>query len=530
MINNKFTVVWTFLFCLSGIASGQIPTNPDSSLHLILDTLSGTRLSLEEAIAGAFQHSTRLRIAEAAHLAAKGAARRERGGFDPSLFFSLRYADRHDPTSSFFAGAPILNTVQTDASAGIRWLLPTGTNLEATLSSVKLRTNSSFAFLNPQYNAYGTISVRQSLLGGLWVSGKKNLTKADSEAETMRARYEQERVATASEAEKKYWDLYGAERNYAVQHLIRDQAIEFVRDTEIKTGAGLYGPGEAASARTFLAEQELLLIDREDQMAVASEKLADEIGAKPFIRFVTTGDPPSEYTLDPPDVLLARAMENNLTLKAARADIEAKRALADAAGWEWLPSLDFVGTIGGSGLSGAAQPVYFGSDTLLSAAGGPYSDAVRDAIDRKFPNWSVGVELSFPIGFRKGRGEMDRLEAELMAAGERYTEEERKVRTGLMDSYRDVANISRRLEFARRGVEAAGEQVRIGRIEFENGRATAFELVRLAADFAAAQNRYSDALIKTAKGAATLRQYTSGTVPEDLSQGQEGSDDQDGQN
>ena len=508
-------------------AAGQIPTNPDSSLRAILDTLSGTRISLADAIAGAAGQSARLKIAEAAYLAAKGAARRERGIFDPSLFFSLNYADRHTPSASFFAGAPVLNTIETDATAGLRWQLPTGTGIEATLSSVKLRTNSSFAFLNPQYNAYGTISVRQSLLGGLWVSGKKNLTEADNEAETMRARYDQEMVATASEAERKYWDLYGAERNYAVQRLIRDQALEFVRDTEIKAGAGLYGPSETASARTFLAEQELLLIDREDQYAVASEKLADEIGARPAGRFVTTGEPPDEYTPEPPDVLLARAMENNLSLKAARADVEAKRALADAAGWEWLPSLDLVGTIGGSGLSGSAQTVFFGSDTLLTTTGGPYSDAIREAIHRDFPNWSVGVEMSFPIGFRKGRGEKDRLEAELMAADERYIDEERKVRTGLMDSYRDVANVGRRLDFARRGVEAATEQVRIGRIEFENGRATAFELVRLAADFAAAQNRYSDALVRTAKGAATLKQYTSGSYPADLSPAKKGTDDQD---
>jgi outer membrane protein len=526
-MKKHLLVVWCLLFLLVSGAAGQIPTNPDSSLHAILDTLSGTRISLEEAVAGASNQSTRLKIAEAAYLAAKGAARRERGIFDPALFFSLNYADDHTPTASFFAGAPILNTVETDATAGLRWQFPTGTGLEATLNTIKLRTNSSFAFLNPQYNAFGTLRLRQSILGGLWVSGKKNLNKADSEAGTMKARYEQERVATASEAERKFWDLYGAERNYAVQRLIRDQAIDFVRDTEIKARAGLYGPSETASARTFLAEQELLLIDREDQLAVASEKLADEIGGRPDLRYITTGDPPSDYALEPADVLLARAMERNLSLEAARADIEAKKALADAAGWEWLPTLDLVGSIGGSGLSGNAQRVVFGGDTLITTTGGPYSDAISEAIDRKFPNWSVGVELSFPIGFRKGRGEKDRLEAELMAAGQRYTDEERKVRTGLMDSYRDIANVSRRLEFARRGVEEAAEQVRIGRIEFENGRATAFELVRLTADFATAQNRYSDALVKTAKSAATLRQYTTGTIPADLSQGKKDADDQD---
>jgi len=526
-MTRKFTVIWIVFLFATGAAMAQVPSNPDSSLRAILDTLTGTRISLGEAIAGASSGSTRLKIAEAVYDAARGAARREAGVFDPSLFFTLNYADRKDPTSSFFAGAAILATVQTDAAAGLRWQLPTGTGIEASISSVKLRSNSGFAFLNPQYNAVALLSLRQSLLGGLWVSGRKNLSKTENEAETMRARYEQEVVATASETERLFWDLYGAERNYTVQLLIRDQARDFVRDTEIKAKAGLVGPNETASAKTFLAEQELQLIDREDQYAAASDRLADEIGLRPVVRFVTTGEPPEEYPLDPPEVLIQAAVRNNLTLQAARADVGAKKALADAAGWEWLPTLDLVGTVGGSGLSGNAQDVIFGSDTLRTTAGGAYSDAIRQAVNRDFPNWSIGLELNVPIGFRKGRGEKDRLEAEQAAAEQRYIDAERRVRTGLLESYRDVANGARRLKTAREGVEAAREQVRIGVIEYDNGRSTAFELVRLAADFALAQNRYYDALVRTAKGAATMRQYTSGTTPADLSQGMKGSDDQD---
>jgi len=524
---RKFSVFWVALLLLSCGAVAQIPSNPDSSLRFILDTLSGTRISLEEALASASGNSAALKIAEANYLAAQGAAQRERGVFDPSLFFTINYADRKDPTSSFFSGADVLATVQTNATAGLRWQLPTGTGIEASLNSVKIRTNSSFAFLNPQYNAYGMLSLRQSLLGGLWVSGKKNLTKADNEAETKRARYEQEVIATASGAERLYWDLYGAERNYSVQLLIRDQALILVRDTKVKAQAGLVGPNETASARTFLAEQELLLLDRDDQYSMASDRLADEIGVKPAGRFVTTAEPPAVYPLDPPDVLLRLAMERNLSLRAAAADIEAKRALADAAGWEWLPTLDLVGTIGGVGLSGDAQAVIFGTDTLRTPRGGVYSEALRQAVNREFPNWSVGLEVNIPIGFRNGLGEKDRLEAEQMAAEQRYVDEERKLRTGLMDSYRNVANGSHRLDLAREGVEAAREQVRIGLIEFENGRTTAFELVRLAADFALAQNRYSDTLVRTAKGAATLRQYTSGQTPAELQQGKKDTDEQD---
>ena len=522
---TRLSIACALLFCAASTSLAQSGFDPDNLLRSILDTIPGTRLTLAEVTAGAAQNSVRLKTAEASYMAAKGAARRERGLFDPTLMFSINYADRDDPTASFFAGAPVLMTVQTDAMAGLRWQLPTGTGIEATLNSVKLRTNSGFAFLNPQYNAYGTLRLRQSLLGGLWVSGKKNLSEAGEEERMMKARYDHETVAVAAETEKTYWDLHAAERNYAVQMLIRDQARIFLKDTEVRAAAGLVGPNQTATARTYVSEQELLLIDREEQFSAASDRIAELIGVRPVLRFTTTEDPPSAYPLEPPDVLLAMAKDNNLSLEAARAEVEAKRALADAVGWEWLPTFNLVGAIGGSGLAGNPQEVIFGSDTLRTLRGGTYGDALRQAARRDFPNWSVGLEVSIPIGFRSGRGEKDRLEAEVLSAAQRYIDEERRIESSLLQNYRDVANGARRLELARDGVEAAQEQVRIGLIEFKNGRATAFELVRLGADFAAAQNRYSDALVRTAKGAATLRQLTSGLYPGGNDKGRNESDE-----
>jgi outer membrane protein TolC len=127
------------------------------------------------------------------------------------------------------------------------------------------------------------------------------------------------------------------------------------------------------------------------------------------------------------------------------------------------------------------------------------------------------VEISIPIGLRSGLGEQDRLEAEVLGAEQQYVEKARTLEEMVRSTYRGLANGQRRLEAAREGVDAAQEQVRIGLIEFRNGRSTAFELVRLGSDFAVAQLRYSEALVRTAKAAATLRQLTSGGYPGSLS-------------
>jgi outer membrane protein TolC len=511
---GKALFVFIVLLCISRTGVGQTVTNPDSALVVILDQLEGTSLSLQQAVQHALKNSTAVRMAEAAYLSARGTVRRERGFYDPELFFTLDHLDQEQPTASFFAGAPILSTQQTTSRTGLRMNLPIGTELELAMNTTRLKTNSQFAFLNPEYNAFGSISMRQPLLGGFAASARKQLTSAERELEAEKARYDQQVLAVSSEVERRYWDLHAAERDYAVQKLTRDRAEAFLRETQLRAQAGLVGPNQVANARTFLAEQELLLIELDELLGHQSDQLSSLIGVRPesgpgAARFIPADDPPSDFSIEPVEVLVERALKNNLDLQAAEKDIQVASALANAAKWEALPSVDLVGSLGGTGLAGSAQDVIFGGDTLRIGGGGSFGDALNQVTKRDFKSWSVGVEVSVPIGFRSGRGEKDRLEAQVAGARQNHIALSRLLEEQVRTSYRELFHGRSRLQAAREGVDAAQEQVRIGLIEFQNGRVTAFELVRLGEDFAVAQRHYSEALVRTAKAAATLRQLTS---------------------
>lgn len=502
----------TALIHLSFIAYGQT-FNPDSSLQIILNKLEGAPLSLRDAQKYALDNATSVRTAEAMYMSASGSRRKEAGYFDPTLFFTFNHLDQEQPTASFFAGASVLTTKQNTATGGLRMNLPIGTSIEASLNTVKLETNSSFAFLNPQYTAFGNLSLRQPLLGGLFVSATKNLTKADQEMEAAKARYDQEVLAINTQVEQSYWDLYAAERDYAVQKLTRDRADVFLKDTETRAKTGLIGPNQVANARTFLAEQEILLLDREEQLDHLSDQLSSLIGKRPEggkPRLIAIDNPPEDFPVEEVDMLVEQSLQKNLGIQAAKSDVEAKRALSKAAFWEALPKVDLIGSLGGNGLTGAPRNVIFGADTLRTTVSGSFSDAISQAVQRKFPSWSLGVEVSIPLLLRSGLGEQERLEAEVVIAEQRQIQQSRILQEQVRSSYRDLFNGKRRLKAAREGVEAAQEQVRIGLIEFQNGRSTAFELVRLGADFAVAQQRYTQALVRSAKAAANLRQLTSG--------------------
>jgi outer membrane protein len=517
MLLNR-TLYTIFLLAAVPLTSvfAQPSTQPDSTLQAILGQIDGTPLQLRDAVDQSLQSAASVKIAEASLNSAGGSVRRESGMFDPQLFFDLTYLDQKIPTASFFSGAPVLSTQQTLSQSGLRLGLPTGTQIELSVNTTRLATNSSFAFLNPEYDASGVINLRQPLLGGFLASGRKQLSHSEHALDAEQARYDQEIITVSADVERLYWDLYAAERDYAVQRLTRDRAEAFLKETEVRAKTGLAGPDEVANARTFLAEQSLLLIDREEQFDQSSDHLAARIGRRPAsgtARFVPATEPSSNYSVDPIDSLVARAFRNNLDLRASQNDVEAAQVLADASHWEALPRVDLVGSIGGTGLAGNPQDVIFNGDTLRITQNGTFGDALSQVQKRDFPNWSIGVEVNIPIGFRSGLGEKDRLEAETEKNRQQYVDKARSLEEQVRSTYRELVHGQDRLAAARAGVDAAQEQVRIGTIEFHNGRSTAFELVRLSEDLAVAQRRYSDALVRTAKAAATLRQLTSGGYP-----------------
>lgn len=514
VVGRVLLIILFIFLCMQSYVSAQ---NPDSALQTILKKLEGNSLSLTQAKDYALMNATSVRSAEALYLAAAGTLRKERGYFDPSFFFSLNYEDMEEPTASFFAGADVLVTGRTTSLTGLKLKLPVGTELEFSLNTTKLKTNSNFAFLNPEYNAFGSLSFRQPLLGGFETSGRKELTDAELEYEAAKARYNQEVIAVESVVEQMYWNLYSAERDYAVQKLTLERAEAFKKETELRRKAGLVGPSEEANAKSFLAQQKLLLIDRAEQLDGKSDALASLIGVRPEngnVRFKAIDNPPQSFTEESVDDLIEKAYNSNLELIAARKEVDAANSLAEAGSWEALPSVDVVGSFVSKSIGGDSQDIIFGGDTLRSTTSGSFGDVLNQVFKRKFPGWSIGVELSMPIGLRSGLGEQDRLEAQAKNVKQKYIELTRILEQQVRTAHRELSHGNERLKAAEEGVEAAQEQVRIGMIEFQNGRITAFELVQLNEDFAIAQQRYSEALIKTVNAVATLKKLTSGIYSE----------------
>lgn len=489
----------------------------DSVLTAELRELPGAPLTLADAQAAALAQAPSLRIAQAGMEAARAEVRREQGDFQPELFGRAERRNDEQPSASFFAGADVLETETTEGELGARMTLPLGTELTARVGGTRLETNSAFAALSPQYDTIGEISLRQPLLDGLGAGTRGSLSAAERQLEAARAQAAHARLAIQAEVETTYWELFAADRDYAVQRAIRAQAQAVLEQAETRREAGLVGPGEVANAQVFLAEQEQAVFDRLEQIGELSDRLASLIGQRPQdadALFRPVDEPPTGVQLQPADSLVDAALAHNQELLARERDVARWRELHAQARRNAWPTLDLLAGIGGRGLGGTPREVEFGGETFTTDIDANASDSFSQVLQRDFPSWNVGLSFEIPLGSRGDGGERDRLKAEVARAEQAYEAARRDLEERVRAEHRILGHGKARLESARFGVDAASEQVRIGVLEFENGRTTAFELVRLGADLARAQQRYSDALVRTARAVAQLRQLTGGRFPD----------------
>ena len=277
------------------------------------------------------------------------------------------------------------------AAPDFRMELPIGTSLEASLNTVRARRRIPRSlFSTREYDAFGSLSLRQPLLGGFHVSARKELVRAEQEMDAAKARYDQEVLAVSVRVEQSYWDLYAAERDYAVQNAHTRPRGSVSQGDRASSEDGAHRP-ESGGEREDLsrgAGDPLPRPRRADGPLVGRACFLDrhETRAKG-----TGGSSPST---DPPDRVSRgrrrRTGAGSPSRRASTSERPRRRSrrdarLSSAAFWEALPSVDLVGSLGGNGLAGTAQDVVFGSDTLRTTVGGGFGDAASQAIEERVP-------------------------------------------------------------------------------------------------------------------------------------------------
>jgi outer membrane protein TolC len=493
-----------------GVARSQAPVGaePDTSYLAGEPEPSLMGLTLDQTRRLAADNSPAARAALAAVRAARGARMKEAGVFDPTLTAADEQVSTDSPVTSPFAGSQIR---QRSVTGGLSWLSPIGTAIDLSVSRVRFETNAPFTTLPRERRMAARAEFVQPLLRGFGPAATRgDLRAADRDLESARQSLAAATLDLDANVENAYWSLYAAERQLEVQQLQRQRAAMFLREQLLRGRAGVVGPGAVAIARTFLAQQVATLIDARLAAGTAADRLAETVGLHPSAgsRYHCLDEPPAPGPVEPLATLLTRALAANPSLLAARADSAAARTRATRAAWNAWPTLEAFGGYGTSGLAGTGQQVVFGTDTVGTVFDTGFSDAWSQVTGRDFPDWHFGLRVRIPIGWRSDRGEQQRQQGNYERAREALRARGLALESQVRAAYRETDVSQRELEAVRTLVAAAEEQARIARLEYQSGRATAYDLVNLEAELAGARFREAEVRVRVARAATELRRLT----------------------
>jgi outer membrane protein TolC len=341
-------------------------------------------LSLEHAIMYALKNNRDLQVTQINPVIAGTFEQIERGVFDPELFAELEYfeeqaieASRSTETQFSVEGS------DTYAVAGIRQMLPTGTEVEGTLQQTRTDSNRTPG----QDSARLGLSITQALLNGFGPA--VNLASVrQAELNTLASVYELRGFTEAlvAETETAYWNYILAKKEIEIFEQSLEVALKQREEVELRIEVGIVPEIEAAAARAEVARREQALIEAKSLLEERRLRLLRfiNIGSDGQMdsQIIATSDP----TVEPQPIKnvsdhLELALKMRPDLNEAVLRLEQNRLETIVTRNGLLPKLDLFIALGKTGFADS------------------FSESFR-ALDDNTYDFTVGVRLNHFIGNR----------------------------------------------------------------------------------------------------------------------------------
>ena len=168
-----------------------------------------------------------------------------------------------------------------------------------------------------------------------------------------------------------------------------------------------------------------------------------------------------------------------------------------------LPGLSLTGSYGNPGIGGVTTN-RDANGNIISVIPGGFGDATSQMFRRDFKNWSVGLNFSYPILNRAGRGNMGVARYNMDASKARLVTTEQNVLLDVRSAVRAIDTARRSIVAARKGRELAERNLDAERKKFENGMTTSFQVTQIQRDLSAARTNEEQALAVYRKAVAAF--------------------------
>ena len=493
-------------------AQVQAQPKPSQGAGQAAASVPMTSLSLDEAVKRALDSNIDLVVGRLNPQIQDLANAQTRGVYRPTLTSSFGdNFNRSQPTSQLSGGTSLATGIETGNyswSAGLTQALQfSGGTASATWANTRSTTTSNNSTLNPTFSSSVQLSVTQPLIKNFKIDNNRQtlatgLIALENANTTVRALV----INTVANTKNAYWDFVYAVQAVDSARMSLDLAQKLVEDNKVRVEIGTLAPLDVVTAQAEAASRQQTLVS-----TIANRRTA-EMALKRLI-VSGTADPIWGATLNPTDrpptdfgekvdleAALRYALEKRTDLVVARKNLESSNISLKYLHNQILPQVDLTASYAGYGTGGTylLRDQSLGGAVIGTIPGG-YTDALSVMRRFSYPRWSVGVNLTYPIGMSAADASLARAQVQYQQSVQQLKSLELSVATDLTTQALTVQSSLEAVQAATAARELSKQSLDAEQSKFEVGMSTNYNVVLAQRDFIVAQDSELRAILNYRK-------------------------------
>ncbi len=462
------------------------------------------QLSLDDCIVGALKRNLGLAVEVFNPQLADISITQAKEKFLPSLILGIDRQETNQPSFSWIEAGDQVQEQFRDYYGQLTQEIPTGGNFELQLYSYQTETTARFQTINPRFGSQIRFNFTQPILKnfGFKVS-QREIIIAKNNTAISEIQLKQTLLDTIYSVEEAYWNYVGSIEYYKVMENSLKLAQDLLAKNKREVEVGMLAPIEVLTARSEVARREADILQAESLIKSRQDQLKTILNLSPMedidlTKIVPTDTPTFEEKVVSLEEALSTGLQMRPDLQAIRVDLKNKDFDLGYAKNQLLPELNFQASLWSPGLSGTQQ-IYENDNPLtgniIGTVPGKSSDALRDAFQFKYKNWTLGVTLSIPITSIVTRAQYAQARVSLDQAQVNLQNQELQAFLEIRNAVRDVQTNYKQVQAYKLARELAQEKLEAEQKKLKVGLATNYEVLLHQRDLSDAQSSELRAII-----------------------------------
>ncbi len=461
-------------------------------------------LSVSEAVTLALEQNLDLRVERLNPLIQDLSVAEARTIYTPEFSTNLFRNSRDSPAQTIFEGGEfkVTDSLVQDSLDLIQSVPFMGGSYSASWDGSRSSTTNIFSSFDPILRSNLRLSYRQPLLRDFKIDAPRQqiaIAKANRDLSDIQLR--RIVVLTARNVQIAYWNLVFATSSLDVQRQSLALAEESLANNRRRVEVGTMAAIDIVEAQSEVARNEEAVIIAEAAVARAEDQLRTLIFDPEVPDYWDTRIEPSDSPeLEPRvidvDAAVRNALDVRTDLDTVDKNLEANDINIRFFENQKLPDVSLQMNYNLSGLGGTRFIRTGGfPGTVVGQEDMSFGSVLGDIFGNEFPNWTVGVSVSYPIGTSQADAALERARLQREQAEVSRQSLEVRIASEVRDAARNVRSNLQRVEATQVARELAEQRLDAEQRRFEVGLVTSFFVFQAQRDLAASRNNEQRAIL-----------------------------------